>query len=1099
MKTDFGVSARPNAKKGTVLIVDDDAANIGVLFEHLGQAGFKVLIAEDGESALRGLSRVLPDIALLDVNLPDIDGFELCRHIKKLSEDIPVIFLTSLTDIQDRLRGLDLDAADYITKPFFPDEVVARVKKHLMLRNLQKSLEEKNIQLEQEIAERKQAEAALKKSESLLNETGRMAKVGGWEFDIETKRLQWTKEVYHIHEADLSFHPTLSKGIEFYAPDSKPVIAQAVRRAIEFGEPFDLELGFITAKGNFRWVHAMGKANYIHDKTVSVSGTFQDITERRRAEHALRQSEERFAAVMNSVQAVMYVADMDTYEILFANQCARNIFGDIEGKLCWQSLQKNQTGPCPFCTNHYLLSEGKPAGVYTSEFQNTKTGIWTLNQDQAIQWTDGRLVRMEIATDINQLKQAEEALQQALDKAGQHASEVSALLEGAKSVLECRNFDESAKRIFYACSKAVGATAGYVALLSEDGTENKVLFLESGGRECTVDPDLPMPIRGLRAEAYHLKKTVADNDFHHSQWMKYMPEGHVRLDNVMFAPLIIEGKTVGIMGLANKPGDFTDNDAHLAAGFGEFAAIALNNARSFEAIQQARKAADAANRSKSEFLAVMSHEIRTPMNAIVNMTRFLADTRLNPEQRDYVNTVLSSSDILLTVINDILDFSKIEAGKLELETVAFDIREVTGSVVKILKTAAQEKGLGLTCRIDPDVHSYLAGDPVRLRQILLNFMNNAVKFTEKGQIALHVSKEKEDERNTVLKFEVSDTGIGIPQDRRDRLFQSFSQADTSTTRRYGGTGLGLAISKKLAEMMGGQVGVESKEDKGSIFRFTAVFEKRSEVRGKGSEEESMTTDLLPLTVLLVEDNVINQKIALIILQKAGFSADIAGNGAEAVRMLGSADYDLVLMDIMMPETDGIQATKLIRDPSSAVRNHNIPIIAMTAHAMKEDRECCMKAGMNDYISKPVVPEELFAAIRRQSAGVTAKGSGDKPATCYPQPVDPQVFDWEEFLARMDGEESICINLLKQIPDCLRDGMEKLKAALDQNDAVAISFHAHSIKGMVGNIGAHRLSEIAYHIETAADKGFPDKARLFRDRLEQEAEKLLAAVKDFRPI
>ncbi len=973
-------------KKGTVLIVDDESGNLGVLFEHLRQAGFKVLVAEDGESALRAVKRVLPDIALLDVNLPDMDGFELCRRLKTChqSADFPVIFLTAQTDTENKIRGLEMKAVDYITKPFQPEEVVARAERHLLLRNLQKSLEEKNIQLEQEILRREQTEDHLRKSEALLNETQKIARLGGWELHLETNELFWTEEVYRIHEVPREYSPDVSEAVNFYAPEHQPVLRQAIRNAAAYGEPWNLELKFITAKGKQLWVRSIGEAFRENGKSVKLAGTFQDITEYKEAAEKIRRRTE----------------------------------------------------------------------------------------------------------------------------------EIAALLEGSRAVLEQRHFADAAKKIFYVCTKVIGADSGYVALLSDDGEKNEVLFLESGNRDCTADPDLPMPIRGLRAEAYRLGETVRENNFSESLWMQHLPRGHVKLDNVLFAPLVIENKTMGIMGIANKPGGFTDDDMRVASAFGEFAAISLRNSRNLEALEKsehnyriAKDLAEKANQSKSEFLANMSHEIRTPMNAVINMTRLLADTQLNPEQNDYVKTVLSSSEILLTVINDILDFSKIEAGKLELETVAFDIREVILSVANILKISAQEKGLGLTCRTDPDVHPYLAGDPVRLRQILLNLMNNAVKFTEKGQISLHVSKEEENDRNTVLKFEVSDTGIGIPEDRRDRLFRSFSQTDPSTTRRFGGTGLGLAISRQLAEMMGGQAGVESCEGKGSTFRFTAVFEKRSESKDRSEVKESLTSGLLPLTILLVEDNVINQKVALAILRKAGLSADIAGNGAEAVRMLKIKDYDLVLMDIMMPETDGIQAAKQIRDPASGVRRRDIPIVAMTAHAMKKDRQRCMEAGMNDYISKPLVPDELFAAIRRQTAGIMSQGAVDstvQPETCSLKPetrsLKPAsgtwVFDKKEFLARMGGSESVCRKLLEQMPDYLRAEIEKLNAALSQNDAEKIKFHAHTIKGMVGNIAAHRLRDLAREIETAAEKGEQDKAPSFKDRLEEEAEKLLTAMQQF---
>jgi len=483
-------------------------------------------------------------------------------------------------------------------------------------------------------------------------------------------------------------------------------------------------------------------------------------------------------------------------------------------------------------------------------------------------------------------------------------------------------------------------------------------------------------------------------------------------------------------------------------------------------------------------------------------------TDLSPKQSDYINKIHISGQNLLGIINDILDFSKIEAGKLDLETVDFDLPEVIGDVVNILGLKADEKGLELTQQIDEDVHLYLGGDPSRLRQILLNLVNNAIKFTHKGGIGIRVRGsrcEVRGEREPLtsdpvpLTFEISDTGIGIPQDRIDRLFKAFSQADSSTTRKYGGTGLGLAISKKLVEMMGGEIGVESKEGVGSTFRFTAVFEKRSEVRGKGFEvKESLTPDPEPLTpnppprILLVEDNELNQMVALALLGKYGLSADIADNGKRAVEILETSIYDLVLMDVEMPEMNGIKTTEIIRKSGS--ENRNVPIIAMTANAMKGDCERYAAAGMNDYVAKPINPVKLAEAIQRQlGSGVRGQGSevrGERqPLTPDPAPRT-SVFDRQEFLARLGGNEELLGKLLKDLPKHLSEVMMNLKTALKENNIKDIDLYAHSIKGMAANVSARRLSKAASEIEMSAKQGNADAVPRLMEKLELEFEMLL---------
>jgi signal transduction histidine kinase/CheY-like chemotaxis protein/HPt (histidine-containing phosphotransfer) domain-containing protein len=503
-------------------------------------------------------------------------------------------------------------------------------------------------------------------------------------------------------------------------------------------------------------------------------------------------------------------------------------------------------------------------------------------------------------------------------------------------------------------------------------------------------------------------------------------------------------------------------------------------------LRRQRDQAEEASHAKSEFLANMSHEIRTPLNAVLGMLSLALDTPLTSAQYEYVSTARKSGAALLAILNDMLDISKIEAGRLEIEIVPFDLRACLADAMGVLASKAESQGLAFHLEVQDGVPEAVLSDAARLRQILVNLLDNAIKFSTAGEVRLEVFARTVREGDTEILFAVRDQGIGIPADRMDRLFQPFGQVDPSLSRLYGGTGLGLVISRRLVERLGGRMWVESEPGRGSTFFFTLrcrTTATRARIHDPGDDPAGRPfADGLPLRILLAEDNSINQRVALLMLDRLGYRADLAGNGEEVLQALHRQPYDLILMDVQMPGIDGLEATRRIRAELPPERQPRI--VAMTANVLPEQRTACLAAGMDDFLQKPVDFADLRAALDR--AGREGQENGESLAP--PMPVegsfDPAKLAGLRQLGALAGRP-----LVEEVVESYRvetpRRLQELHAALDRADRAGFAFLAHSLKGSSAQIGAIRTAALSGELEQKAPLASAVELALLLAELESE--------------
>ena len=554
---------------------------------------------------------------------------------------------------------------------------------------------------------------------------------------------------------------------------------------------------------------------------------------------------------------------------------------------------------------------------------------------------------------------------------------------------------------------------------------------------------------------------VSDNCFtdpdHEHQFEGMTAHGHY------IVPLWNHGKILGIMFIYTDPYPSRKQSRLDTLNFiGDLLGVSIANEHVKEELKQAKKSAEETAQAKSDFLANMSHEIRTPMNGVLGMLDLLNKHDLDKKSKEYVEIAQGSASVLLNVINDILDISKIESGKLQVEKIEFDLRETVESTAGLLSKLAHQKGLKLTVLIPPEIKNRLLGDVLRLQQILNNLAGNAIKFTSEGEVSITVSAIEETDESTRLRFTVLDTGIGIESDKQKRLFQAFTQSDTSTSREYGGSGLGLAISKNLTELMGGQIGVTSAPGKGSTFWIDLPFEFAS--NDSVQQEKEQEIGELVGNILFVDDNQINQVVGSEILLKLGLKFEVVSNGQEALDARKCKHFDVILMDCQMPVLDGYEATRLIRQYESEATTDRVLIVALTANAMLGDREKCLNAGMDEYLTKPYTAESLFATLSKCLPLRTSRTAHTKLTPLVP--IDVNSESWENEVAELidsarfeENSRLMGERIGSLINVFFESGSSKIAdmiKQLESDNYVGMRHSIRSLKSSSASIGAKRL-------------------------------------------
>jgi PAS domain S-box-containing protein len=827
-----------------------------------------------------------------------------------------------------------------------------------------------------------------------------------------------------------------------------------------------------------RYIHRSGNVVWARIKVSAVGGAsgkstyhvlhVEDITDRKKAEEKLHESEDRFRVMADSCPTMIWVTGAEG-EAQFINRQYREFCGttieQVEGQK-WELLVHPDDAPEYMGAFRRALEAHAP---FRAEARVRRAdGEWRLMGSYATPRLspDGVFLgHVGLSADITERKQAEQALRSSEEK--------------------FRQLAENIRQVFWMMPPAANEIL-YVSPVYEQvwGRTCESLYQNPMSWAEAIHPD-------DRERAHLLFSKQIQGDPVDSEYRICTPQGKEKwIRDRAFPVRDPDGQLIRVAGIAEE---ITEQKRHE------------------EELIQAREAADAANRAKSRFLANMSHEIRTPMNGVLGMLQLLDVTELTSEQREFTAVAQSSGRALLELIDGILDLSKIEAQKITLEKLTFNLHHTIAEVAEPLRIQANAKGLRFHSRLSSETPKFLLGDVHRLRQVLTNLVGNAIKFTERGEVTLYTALESQSDGMATVRFAVADTGIGIRPEQVAMLFSPFVQADASTTRRYGGTGLGLAICKQLVEMMGGTIGLDTQEGRGSTFSFTGVFELAPDETATERKDQQAAPAVgnaarvrAGARILVAEDNTTNRDVILAQLQKLGYDADAVDNGADAIEALQREDglqrkYDLVLMDCQMPVLDGFEATHRIR---ASIRP-DIPIIALTADAMSGARDRCLSKGMNDYVSKPVELGNLAEVLAKwlpiagdSQAAPTARREGERAEAIFATDAvfnTEPIFNAETLLERLMGDRQLAGTILKGFLRDVPSQLNNLRTRLAEKDGSGARLQAHALKGSAATVSAERLCATALEIERAGAAGQLDYCCKLMSHAVEEFERFKGAV------